>query len=208
MSIPRRLPVKRKRKLVVTEQVEPSESDMRLEEAQNKVISHMVAGHSQAAAAAAAGVHPTTVTRWKRDEEFRAAIERQTEQANKDSQVNRIKLRALGSKAIDILAGLMDSDNEKIRLSAATEVLDRTGFVKSKEVVMTGHMVKGDAPASVIEALEVLGMRAEDVYHALPNGDEHAIGSQNQSAHSGPEDSGQGVPPAGDTDSSGASGQV
>src|SRR5262245_42229970 len=63
-------------------------------------------------------------------------------------------LRALTDKAVQVLANTLDSDDEKLRLTAAQEVLNRT---LGKPVAPVDMTVKNaDGPAAMVAALRTL----------------------------------------------------
>jgi len=88
---------------------------------QETVILELIAGKTQKEAAEAAGVAPETVSRWiKRNPVFVAALNAR----RKDLwDAHREKLRAQVRDAVDVMGDLLKSNNERVRLQAATAIL-------------------------------------------------------------------------------------
>lgn len=86
----------------------------------------LVSGATQGEAAERAGVARETVCRWLQDDsEFVAALNR----ARKDiwdASIDRLRLLAL--KSTEVLAKLLDSDDPRIRLTAAQTALKAVGL--------------------------------------------------------------------------------
>lgn len=73
------------------------------------------------------GLHENTLYNWKKNEEWQEYvlyIRKKVEQELVDS--SKTKLGSSVDKAISTLVGLLDSDNDSIRLQASREILDRT----------------------------------------------------------------------------------
>ena len=106
----------------VKERQDPAE--LQLTAQQEQVIALLLAGQTQAAAAGQVGIAPETVTRWKSgDAVFMAAY---NEQRRDMWESSREKLTGLRDRAVDTVAGLLDSEHEPTRLKAALSVLDMT----------------------------------------------------------------------------------
>ena len=88
-------------------------------------ILHMLAGDSQRTIAQLLSIDESTISRWKQDPGFLAALGK----AQADVQSATVeRLRGLQGKALDALADLLDSIEPKIRLSAASAILERSGL--------------------------------------------------------------------------------
>lgn len=70
------------------------------------------------------GVNETTISRWKKQEDFN--------KAKKDYE--REYLSSLSAKALRTLAELLDSNTDYVRLAAAKDVLDRTGYKPTESI--------------------------------------------------------------------------
>lgn len=73
------------------------------------------------------GLHENTLYNWKKNNEWQEYvlyIRKKVEQELVDS--SKTKLGSSVDKAISTLVGLLDSDNDSIRLQASREILDRT----------------------------------------------------------------------------------
>lgn len=88
---------------------------------QEAVILALLEGKTQKEAAEAAGVAPETVSRWmKRDAVFVATLNAR----RKDLwNAHREKLRAQVREAVTVMGDLLKSENERVRLQAATAIL-------------------------------------------------------------------------------------
>lgn len=153
-----------------------------------EVVARMMNGESQTEAAAAVGIHKVTISRWKNtDPQFRNMTENLEQTADNMTEIYkhegksnvhlreaanihvlRYQLQRKAADAITVLADLLGSDDERIRLSAAKEILDRTGLIRSTEVIATAATATAVQPTSLAQALEFLGMAPEDAQKALP----------------------------------------
>lgn len=94
-----------------------------------KVIALLVSSSlTQQKIADEVGVHPSTISNWKNEPEFRAM--------KKEAEWRY--LGDLRSKALRTLAESLDSDNENIRLQAARDILDRAGFKPADKQEIVG----------------------------------------------------------------------
>jgi hypothetical protein len=163
------------------EEVRPEPEFARKLDAKAKVASYMMSGYTQTAAAEMAGVHETTVSRWKaNDPEFAALVKDPMVISNAlpelpkgthrvaNEAVLRFKLQGGAARAIDVFIDLLESEDEKIRLSAAKEVLDRTGFVRGSQVTVNNNVMTQLQPNMLAEAFQVLGISPEEVMKSLP----------------------------------------
>lgn len=133
-----------------------------------EAIKLMCLGHKSSEAAATMGVHPSTVRRWMQRPDFSAELERRMAHTRAGAQR---KLNAHTDSAASVLVELLSSDDDKIRMGAAKEILDRAGVVAGTKVEITTS-----APAATLEelreraeALKTPAMR-DLVVKALPQG--------------------------------------
>lgn len=89
---------------------------------QRKWVIARIMASSDAGAARAIGIHPTTVCRWQNKEALDAAVSVMLEDPRK--QVLAALADAMPKAARVKIAGL-DSHNEALRQNAATDILDR-----------------------------------------------------------------------------------
>ena len=105
--------------------VEPTEVDPALGLKQTACIMHLCQGETQRAVAGLLSIDEATISRWKQDPAFLAALNA----AQADVQAATVeKLRNLQTKALDTLADLLDSSEPRIKLSAASAILSRSGL--------------------------------------------------------------------------------
>lgn len=78
------------------------------------------------------GVNEATISRWKKQEDFN--------KAKKDYE--RGYLSSLSAKALRTLAELLDSNTDYVRLAAAKDILDRTGYkpTDKTQIEMSGSL--------------------------------------------------------------------
>lgn len=95
---------------------------------QDQVITLLLAGKTQKDAAAEADVAKETVSRWMNgDPAFVATLNtRRRELWGANAQ----RLRSLAGKAVDTLEGLLESENETMRLRAASEILKAVSLAR------------------------------------------------------------------------------
>ena len=100
------------------------------------------AGASLAEAATAVGVALRTVSRWRGDPAFRAAVRLSAEAVTADA---RRALAALASEAVEALGRVLRSDDSPSSavVSAVREVLDRTMGRPSQAVELAGALDVG-----------------------------------------------------------------
>lgn len=72
------------------------------------------------------GINETTISRWKRRKDFN--------QTKKDCE--REYLSSLSPKALRTLEELLGSKNDYVRLAAAKDILDRTGYKPTESIEM------------------------------------------------------------------------
>lgn len=98
----------------------PKQPKPALNERQLRAIPLLVAGMSQRDVAKRLHTHAMQITKWRREPEFRAALE----QARKDCFDEGIgQLKAAVTEAVRVLREALDSDDESIRLAAASKIL-------------------------------------------------------------------------------------
>lgn len=105
-------------------------SKSNLTEQQHAGIVLLLAGKSQKDVATKLDVNPSTIFRWTREPEFIAELRRQRLDVH-EAAIS--KLRGLGARAVDTLASALDSEDEGIRLRAASKILDTIGLDKIPE---------------------------------------------------------------------------
>ncbi len=91
-----------------------------LTEQQQLCIEQLLTGNTKQAAATAVGVAPYTVSRWYKEAEFVAALNRRRIEIHGE---HADRLRGLAASALDVLAAGLDSEREVIRLQAAQAIL-------------------------------------------------------------------------------------
>lgn len=95
-----------------------------LSEEQLQAIPLIVEGKSDTEVAESIGKARETVNRWRnRDNAFKTALE-EASKSHYDSQIAALTART--QKALSVLDGLLESDDEKIRLQAATLLIKST----------------------------------------------------------------------------------
>jgi len=122
---------------------------------QEKVLSLMLAGETQKAAAESAGVAPETVSRWMSGDAVFVATLNQRRQDLWDA--NSAGLRDLAQEAIGVLADVMrHGETDALRLRAAVAVLKSQGLdVGERPTGKTNpERIKGDwAHETMIDAM-------------------------------------------------------
>lgn len=90
----------------------------------------ILAEKTQAEIAKEIKVSEQTICNWKKDEEFIAEYN------------NRIKscISSLAPKALKTMKTLLSSDTDKVRFSAAKDLLDRSGFKPTENVKVDGKL--------------------------------------------------------------------
>lgn len=96
-------------------------SDRTLSAQQLVAIDAIVAGSNQQQTAAAAGVERHTIKRWQTDDALFIAELNSRQYETQQQNVDR--LRRLGESALDVLENALASDDEKISLSCAMQIL-------------------------------------------------------------------------------------
>jgi len=109
---------------------------------QKRAIELMFEGSlSQLAISEQLKIHPTTLSRWKRDPDFIEAMRVFT-----DSVISRS-----APKAMATMLKLLDARSELVRFNAAKDLLDRAGFVPTQKHDVTGDLqpiINVDIPRS------------------------------------------------------------
>ena len=112
--------------------------DATLTTKQTRAATLEAGGTGTAEIAAAVGVHRATVFRWRKDAGYRGLV------ASIASDAQRVARRALEAQAhtaAERLVGLLDSDDERVKLRAALAILDRTGHGPGHRVDLTATAV-------------------------------------------------------------------
>lgn len=80
------------------------------------------------------GICPNTLTKWKRQDEFKEELRHETER----------HLGFLAQKAVKRMGELMDSGNESVALGACKEVLNKSGYKEAQKVEQTTTVIDLD----------------------------------------------------------------
>ena len=103
-----------------------TKEDKRLNGPQQKAINLFLAGMNDTGVAEELEVARQTVNKWRnKSQNFGAKLEQEQRELNKES---RQKLSGLVSRSVEVLGQSLESENERIRQSAAVHVLKATGF--------------------------------------------------------------------------------
>jgi len=94
-----------------------------LKPAQLSAATHLASGSTGVQAAKLVGVTAETVSRWRKDPQFRAHLNALKGEALAS---DRERLRSLRGKALDSLAELLGSPSDQIKFQTAKYVLDAT----------------------------------------------------------------------------------
>lgn len=84
-------------------------------------------GFTQEEAAQEIRVHRNTITNWKKNDEFSNSLEKVTMQS----------LKVAAVVALRVMVGLLSSQSEDIRFKASKDILDRTGYKKDINFIVT-----------------------------------------------------------------------
>ena len=99
------------------------------------------------------GVNEATISRWKKQEDFN--------QAKKDYE--REYLSSLSAKALRTLAELLDSNTDYVRLAAAKDILDRTGYKPTESIEMIRPIEEtAESLAKLIEKQKAVQYAGQD----------------------------------------------
>ena len=138
---------------------------------------HLTAeGHSVSDIARVLGVDRVTVWRWKRLETFQAALNAilaELQAAARLSYLSRV------GKALRALDGLLEAENEGVRLRAALEVLERAnaasvGHTDAERIVRDDMAKRVDSPWSDPAIFEAMDRLLRDMDEETPEGAERA----------------------------------
>ena len=91
-----------------------------LTEQQIACIEHLLAGQTKRQAAEAVGVNASTLSAWLQEPAFVAQLNARRKDVH---QANTERLRDMASKAIDVIEQALESENEAVKLRAASQVL-------------------------------------------------------------------------------------
>ena len=72
------------------------------------------------------GVHETTICKWKKKDDFNKLVREEQDKFLKD----------LSAPAIRTINALLDSHSDYVRLQAAQDILDRTGYKPTENINM------------------------------------------------------------------------
>lgn len=99
------------------------------------------------------GVNEATISRWKKQEDFN--------KAKKDYE--RGYLSSLSAKALRTLAELLDSNTDYVRLAAAKDILDRTGYKPTESIEMIRPVEEtAESLAQLIEKQKAVQYAGQD----------------------------------------------
>jgi len=101
---------------------------------QERAIAAVMDSASIAAAMKKANIHRTTFYAWLRDDPLFATALKERQEAL--HAVAMADLKAMLAQAVEELGALMKSRDERIRLSAAKEILDRTSAAYDRETLV------------------------------------------------------------------------
>lgn len=91
-----------------------------LTEQQLACIESLLAGSTKREAAEAVGCSPSTLSQWMQEPGFIAQLNSRRADLH---EANTERLRSLAQKALEVLTEALESDDEKVRLSASRQVL-------------------------------------------------------------------------------------
>ena len=94
---------------------------------QTKALPYLVGAHSITEGAKKAGVTPRTVHRWLEEDGFQKEYHKQTWRLA-DIALNHLATNT--NKAVETLLGLLDSENDTVKLRAARDILNMTMKLK------------------------------------------------------------------------------
>ncbi|MCS8562725.1 hypothetical protein EFJ78_02040 [Pediococcus pentosaceus] len=75
------------------------------------------------------GVHETTLSKWKHDDDYKEYMEKYARET-----ISRSSGKALGT-----MIGLLNARSELVRFNAAKDLLDRAGFAPTDKVDLSGN---------------------------------------------------------------------
>lgn len=126
-----------------------------------KLAYYHVQGYTNAELASVFGVSSTVIKKNKESEEYKALLNTISAEI---VSTGRMFLQSAGIKAVRTLIHCLDSPNDKIKLQASKEVLDRIGL---KEPDKLEVIAKGDAISSMSEE-ELLGLVKMGMSEIMP----------------------------------------
>jgi len=120
-----------------------TKEDKRLNGPQQKAITLFLAGMNDTGVAEELEVARQTVNKWRnKSQNFGAKLEQEQRELNKES---RQKLSGLVNRSVEVLGQSLESENERIRQSAAVHVLKATRFYRPESRDQwRGEMVEKD----------------------------------------------------------------
>ena len=108
--------------------VKITEEQTKLTDRQIKAIPHLVASPTYTEGCKEAGINKTTLYKWLKDGQFKAELDRQRDEVA--AEAFGVLSQSL-TKAVEVLAGLLDNKDDRLKRLAAKDVIDF--FVKHKE---------------------------------------------------------------------------
>lgn len=111
-----------------------SEKNQTLSARQTRALEALLRAGTVREAARQARVGRTTLHEWLRDETFRATLRRERYELH---EAALRQMQARESEAVEVLAALLRSPDERLRLSAAREILDLTHRAQQEERLET-----------------------------------------------------------------------
>jgi len=118
---------------------------------QQKSIRLFLSGCNDTEVAEELGVARQTVNAWKnKNQGFAAELDRQQQELN---QENRLQLSGLVGQSIRVLRQSLESENERIRLSASIHVLKATGLYGQVQETTSGWAEQSETAEADIQML-------------------------------------------------------
>ena len=118
---------------------------------QQKSIRLFLSGCNDTEVAEELGVARQTVNAWKnKNQGFAAELDRQQQELN---QENRLQLSGLVGQSIRVLRQSLESENERIRLSASIHVLKATGLYGQDQETTSGWAEQSETAEADIQML-------------------------------------------------------
>ena len=124
---------------------------MNLTSRQRRAALLLAAGTAQTIASREVGVRRETLWRWAQLPAFIALVDSLQREVASDA---RRRLSSAAVKAVETLVGLLSADDDRIRLTAARDVLDRVGIASSR--VAGNQADVRDQPSMAVALLEEL----------------------------------------------------
>lgn len=147
--------------MVKREDIEKLSTFLSLGKPQREAVVMLFDGElTQDAIAKKIHVASSTVSTWKTKQKFNQARD----------EYNRYMLDELTSPAVLTLKDLLESESDTVRLGAAKDILDRTGYVVTQKQEITGelntHNTNTNFSAEEIKELKQVRKKLRDEEHA------------------------------------------